>query len=92
MKWKGPFSIKRKAGQNAYYLKLDINGTERLFHINMLKKYNERSKDQVATAALPFNDDDDTEGMGIESLESKKVETYRDVHIDSNRISIIIKL
>ena len=81
MKWKGPFSVKRKAGQNTYYL--DINGTERLFHINMLKKYNERTENQVTAAALLFdNDDDDTQGIGIESLEPKKVETYRDVHID----------
>ena len=37
--------------------------------------------DQVTAAALLFNDDD-TQGMGIESLEPKKVETYRDVNID----------
>ena len=49
----------------------------------MLKKYNERTEDQVAAAALLFDDDDDdTQGIGIESLEPKKVETYRDVHMD----------
>ena len=84
-KWKGPFPVKGKAEQNTYYH--DINGTERLFHINMLKKYNEMTENQVAAVALLFDDDDDdTQVIGIESLEPKKVETYRDVHIDPKLI------
>ena len=40
MQWKGPFVITNKVREN-YYL-LSVNGKEKIFHANMLKKYVER--------------------------------------------------
>ena len=40
MQWKGPFNIIKKVRENDYVL--DMNGREKTFHANMLKKYLER--------------------------------------------------
>ena len=40
MQWKGPFKVVRKVHEHDYVL--DVNGVERTFHANMLKKYVER--------------------------------------------------
>ena len=45
MHWKGPFRFVGRFGQLDY--RLDVNGREKLFHINLLKKYNEREMQQA---------------------------------------------
>ena len=37
MQWKGPFKVVETVGVNDY--RLDVNGTAKLFHINLLKQY-----------------------------------------------------
>lgn len=41
MQWKGPFPVTRKKNDVDY--ELQLNGNKKVFHINMLKKYEERS-------------------------------------------------
>lgn len=41
MQWKGPFPVTRKKNDVDY--ELQLNGNKKIFHINMLKKYGERS-------------------------------------------------
>ena len=48
----------------------------------MWKRYNERMEDEVVDAALLFDNHDDTQGVEIESLEPKKKETCKNIHID----------
>ncbi|XP_006812686.1 uncharacterized protein LOC100374860 [Saccoglossus kowalevskii] len=43
MQWQGPYKIKERVGQVDY--RIDKNGKLKLYHINMLKKYEERSFD-----------------------------------------------
>ncbi|XP_047475992.1 uncharacterized protein LOC125029857 [Penaeus chinensis] len=40
LQWQGPFKVIKKA--NRYNYVLDVNGTERKYHINMIKRYHER--------------------------------------------------
>lgn len=40
LQWQGPFEVVKKA--NRYNYVLDVNGTERKYHINMIKRYHER--------------------------------------------------
>lgn len=40
MQWKGPFKVVEKKGFSDY--RIDVNGKFRLFHANLLKKYNLR--------------------------------------------------
>ncbi|XP_063613940.1 uncharacterized protein LOC134787153 [Penaeus indicus] len=40
LQWQGPFEVVKKA--NRYNYVLNINGTERKYHINMIKRYHER--------------------------------------------------
>ena len=51
MRWKGPFSITCKVGINDY--RIQIGTKERLFHVNMMKKYLER---EVTAATVPAGD------------------------------------
>ena len=40
IQWKGPFNVIDVSGENDY--KIDIGGKHKIFHINMLKKYEVR--------------------------------------------------
>ncbi|XP_041379582.1 uncharacterized protein LOC121392444 [Gigantopelta aegis] len=50
MQWKGPFVITEKVGTLDY--RVDINGKSKLFHINLLKSYFERTVVQGADAGV----------------------------------------
>ena len=53
MQWRGPFQVLEKVNKHDY--RIDVNGKQRLFHINMLKPYIERDdtlKDHRITAFL----------------------------------------
>ena len=83
IKWKGPFQVKRKLGRNDYCI--DINGKEKTFHINMLKRYyvreNAAESENVATAVVYETSEDS--GIDIETIDSSGDETYRDAHINN---------
>ena len=44
MQWKGPFTVTRKVNKWNYVI--DVNGVERKFHINMLKRYFVREEEE----------------------------------------------
>ena len=88
MRWKGPFEVTKRVRLNDYIL--DVNGTRRMYHINMLKKYNRRSdcEDAIqASTAVIFEEDDicikDEPDMN-QCFDTKGGETYKNVNINPN--------
>ncbi|KAJ8030959.1 hypothetical protein HOLleu_27522 [Holothuria leucospilota] len=43
MQWRGPYTIVERVGQNDY--KVNVNGSYKMYHANLLKKYVERVED-----------------------------------------------
>ena len=89
MQWKGPFPVIEKIGLNDY--RIDMNGKEKVFHINLLKKYIRRE-----TGGLIVLDQDEIDlAAGFSVVESEfdegdlssyvspglGKETYKDVQI-----------
>ena len=54
MQWKGPYEVVEMVGVNDYRIKIGDN--HKLFHINMMKKYYERSDDDVMGLAAIMED------------------------------------
>uniref|UniRef100_A0A6G5ABF5 RNA-directed DNA polymerase n=1 Tax=Rhipicephalus microplus TaxID=6941 RepID=A0A6G5ABF5_RHIMP len=77
MHWKGPFRVTGKKGDSDYWL--DMGHTTKLFHINMLKRYEERPPEispQSASFIVVEEEETDTpvptfkatEGFGTEAI------------------------
>ena len=71
MHWKGPFRVLERIGINDY--RIQIADNTKIFHINMLKKFNKRAQaDIAATVAvldhMSDDDDDDLESVDIPHL------------------------
>ena len=62
--WKGPYIVKEKKHENDYVISME--GTEKLYHINMLKRYYERGDPPVAVAGH-FEQVTDEEDQGIQA-------------------------
>ena len=45
LRWAGPFTVKEKVGDYDYRIEME-DGKIRVYHINLMKKYNEREKEQ----------------------------------------------
>ncbi|XP_071510123.1 uncharacterized protein [Diadema antillarum] len=67
LQWKGPFAVTAKVSDTDY--RIDVKGKSKVFHINLLKKYNERessllisdpSADVACTAILEPDDNETT--------------------------------
>ena len=60
MTWKGPYSVKSRLGTYTYAI--DVNGTNKTYHINLLRKYHGREDstetDPDHTAVTPVNRED----------------------------------
>ena len=71
MQWKGPFEITEKIGITDYRIRIGSN--QKIYHINMLKQYLERSDIHlgITTAIVDFEDSD----WYVEH------ETLKDVHV-----------
>ena len=54
MKWKGPFEVLQKIGETDY--KLQIGNVQKVFHINMLKKYIQREAIETGLAISVIDD------------------------------------
>ena len=87
MQWKGPYQIVRKVGNVDYML--DVNGTVKTYHANLLKKYVEREEPEISFLMSivnpeqidnPESDDDQEEYVGV----SSSVESYADVDINQD--------
>ena len=53
MQWKGPYQVKVKGGVNDY--RIYVRGKSKTYHINLLKKYQERVKDGEVVEAVNRN-------------------------------------
>ena len=64
MKWKGPFEVLQKIGETDY--KLQIGNVQKVFHINMLKKYIQREAIETGLAISVIDDSDENHLNGLE--------------------------
>ena len=82
MHWKGPFRVVGKVGQHDYHL--GVNGREKLFHINLLKKYKREIRHASALGGAAMTDvgerDPEVEGE-ILIPELASGETYNNVDV-----------
>ena len=78
MQLKGPFEITEKIGITDYRIRIGSN--QKIYHINMLKQYIERSDIHlgITTAIVEFEDSDCLE---INPLQDVEHETVKDVHV-----------
>lgn len=68
MRWKGPFDVVSRHGENDYGI--DVEGKKKIFHINMLKKYEERKpREEEAKIAVCIGSSQLQFVDGIEDLE-----------------------
>jgi len=94
MQWKGPYDVIERIGLADYRVQLD-NG-QKVFHINMLKRYITRGgRDTAETAEVPQQDVDEISVAVLEQEESDPLqlellsrskgqhETYKDVHVNT---------
>lgn len=88
MQWKGPFKVVERKGISDY--RIDVNGKFRLFHANLLKKYNLREEElksdehkQLTSCAVIEYEEDDEQGNEhlLNLLPIKATESYKDVRI-----------
>nr|XP_018672786.1 uncharacterized protein zf(cchc)-26 isoform X2 [Ciona intestinalis] len=49
MQWKGPYEVKVKVGTNDY--RVDVKGKLKIYHINLLKKYIQRNREEKAATS-----------------------------------------
>lgn len=78
MQWKGPFVVLQKRNDVDY--EVDVNNKTKLFHINMLKKYEERETATASVAAVSSLEDE-AEGEEIPYLPMKQEQTFKDISI-----------
>ena len=80
MKWRGPYTVKEKIATNNYLI--DVRGTNKVFHINMLKQYLRPATEDVnaAVAAITFEDEETEDSKAPE--QPTKPETFEDVNIN----------
>ena len=93
LRWDGPFIVKEKVGDFDYRIEMR-DGKIRIYHINMLKKYNERGKDicedteevTMSTIVTVVNDceNGEEEDELFVRYNGKKKGRYRDVMINPN--------
>ncbi|KAL8611041.1 hypothetical protein ACOMHN_042657 [Nucella lapillus] len=80
MHWKGPFDIIEMVGHQDY--RIDVNGRRKLFHANLIRKYNQREGQPAIVAAVVDGAEGDPEVEGeILTPEFHGEETYRDVSV-----------
>ncbi|KAL8618408.1 hypothetical protein ACOMHN_050176 [Nucella lapillus] len=80
MHWKGPFDITEKVSHQDY--RIDVNGKQKLFHANLLRKYTQRESPPATLAAVIDGGEGDPEVEGeILIPEFRSGETYRDVSL-----------
>ena len=85
--WKGPFTVTDKTGPTDY--RILIGGKEKVYHINLLKRYYRRQTTITAAAlVLEESGDDEDSGTGrdqkteISVCENKQKETYKNADIN----------
>lgn len=85
MQWKGPFSVISRRGDVDY--EVDLGHATKIFHINMLKRYQQRKDDTiVAAVGAVISAEEDTDAGEIELPKPSQTQSIGDVHI-SERLS-----
>ncbi|KAL8615815.1 hypothetical protein ACOMHN_048523 [Nucella lapillus] len=80
MHWKGSFDITEKVSHQDY--RIDVNGKQKLFHANLLRKYTQRESQPATLAAVIDGEEGDPEVEGeILIPEFRSEETYREVSL-----------
>ncbi|XP_064463126.1 uncharacterized protein LOC135374051 [Ornithodoros turicata] len=83
MQWKGPFPIAEKRGAVDYLV--DLGHRKKLFHINLLKKYEERRTAPESTStpvAMTVLELDESSGdVDIPEFNCKPKETHQDIQV-----------
>ncbi|XP_042148104.1 uncharacterized protein LOC120842647 [Ixodes scapularis] len=82
MQWKGPYPIVTKKNEVDY--EVDLGHATRLFHVNLLKKYeirepNTTTAPAVANSVIAIEDAEDEEGLPVMPL--RRTENAENVHI-----------
>ena len=77
--WQGPYEVVSKKSRTNYTIL--IKGKERTYHINLLKKYNERIQTQNLMMMTVAQEVESTEQLGCD-YPLKPLETYQDVTIN----------
>ena len=85
MQWKGPFEILER--KNGHDYRVQLKDRVKMFHANMLKKYNSREKDdseKQQMAAVIVEDQKDTEISTNQEfeLQTEQKETFKDININ----------
>ena len=85
MQWKGPFEILER--KNGHDYRVQLKDRVKMFHANMLKKYNSREKDDSEIqqmAAVIVEDQKDTEISTNQEfeLQTEQKETFKDININ----------
>lgn len=105
LKWYGPYVVKEKVGSYDYRIEMS-DGKIRIYHVNMLKKFNERDETigdvieetSISTIVTVVNDcEDDKEDNELLTLyNGERKGTYRDVIInpdlDENKKMELVEL
>lgn len=78
MQWKGPFAVLRQCNDVDY--EVDVRGKTKLFHINMLKKYEKRQQASAFVAAVNIIEDG-ADGEELPFFPAKQEQTFKDVCI-----------
>ena len=94
MTWKGPFIVVKRTSKVDYII--NIEGKQRLYHVNMLKMYHQRPE-YLGNIRNPFScasvgliaedQDDDQSESGVSDLQIlplKSTQSYKDVEINEN--------
>lgn len=90
MKWQGPYIILNVSGPVDY--RIDMNGKSKIFHVNMLKKYERRTDDGnvgavvglaiSAVGVVSLEEDMGTPQVDVKTLPTLNEESVKDVHYD----------
>ena len=65
LKWFGPYSITKKVREHDYLVETD-KGVQKLFHVNLLRKFVERQDSTIAGASVSVMTDEDTDFEKVE--------------------------
>jgi len=84
MQWKGPYQVVDRVGPTDY--RIHIKGVEKVYHINMLKKYHESSarKQTVSQTSKIGHDNADAEVVAAAVVEEETNDVELDVPGNSN--------
>ena len=84
MRWKGPFKIIEPIGINDY--RIQIGDNIKVLHINMLRRYDERTPDDIGASFAVLDNESEAEQVGLDSDPDllADVESWKDVMVGSD--------